>query len=187
MRKRIFNLLKPVEPPKTVWDKIYDFILYRARIVIQLTELMIVFAFGGKVVVDTVAKNMDQQIETAQQQLQFLSTLEPQIREVQRKDNLYKNLWRQSYSYTEVFNEVMSYIVNPGAEIVISIKTDTVTISGTDDLSALQILEDKMKTSSTFRNVFITNLTLQPTEISQAKGQYALLATITVPTREELI
>lgn len=186
MRKRIFNLLKPVEPPKTVWDKIYDFILYRARIVILITQILIVLAFGGKVIVDTVAKNLDQEIETLQQQLQFLSTLEPQVREIQKKDSLYRNLWKTSYEYNDIFNEVISYIVNPGAEITVAFAADVVTVSGTDDLSALQVLEQKMKSSSSFRNVFITNLTLEPSEASQAKGQYALMATIISPNREEL-
>lgn len=186
MRKRIFNLLKPVEPPKTIWDKVYDFILYRARIVILITELLIVAAFGGKVIVDTVAKNLDQKIATEQQQLEFLSTMEPTLREIQKKDTLYRNLWKQSYSFNEVFDEIMTYFVNPSAEIAISFQNGNVAVSGTDDLSSLQILEEKMKTSATFKNVYIANLTLQQTEISQAQGQYALIATINNPLREEL-
>lgn len=186
MRKRIFNLLKPVEAPKTIWDKIYDFILYRARIVILFTELLIVASFAGKVIVDTVAKNLDQQIQTSQKQLQFLSSLEPEIREIQKKDSIYRNLWRQAYSYSEIFSEITSYLVNPDSQIAISLINENISISGTDDLTSLQILEQKMKTSTTFKNVYIANLTLQQTELAQAQGQYALIATINNPLRQEI-
>src|SRR5690348_13957537 len=120
--KRIFNLLKPVEAPTTAWDKVYDWMIGKARIIVFVTELIIAASFIAKVVVDTNAKNKDSQITTLSGQLQlYAPTLEPQFRTIQTKSSDYMNLWKNSSSYSAVINEVFSYIQNQSAELSMSI------------------------------------------------------------------
>ncbi|MBE0573852.1 hypothetical protein IH575_03045, partial [Candidatus Dojkabacteria bacterium] len=110
-KKRIFNLLKPVQPPPSFWDKFYNWILTRARVVILITELLIVAAFVGKVIVDTQARTKDEEIQNLRAENSFYATeREPIFRDFQRRDVTYQRIWSNSSEYNEVLNEIYSYI-----------------------------------------------------------------------------
>ncbi len=183
---RIFNLLKPIAPPETVWDKIYDWILGRARVVILITELLIVGAFVGKVVVDTTAKNKDNQIYSLQSELAFYTDKEPVFRDIQKRDTQYVNIWNKSSGYSAILDEIFSYIPNPGAQLTIRFDKGKVSILGYDDLDSLKTLETSLKNSKTFTNASVNTLSLEQKEVLQAKGLYILEATIVNPKREAL-
>ena len=151
MKQRAFNLLKPLDPPKTVWDKVYDWLLDRARIVILITEILVAIAFFAKVVQDTVAKNMDNQIASLTSELAFYSeTLEPEFRLIESKDGAYTTIWNNSSQYADVVQEVYSYISNSASEINLRVEGREITIFGTEDLSSLQTLEAALKSSPSF-------------------------------------
>jgi hypothetical protein len=178
-KNRIFNLLKPVQPPPTFWDKTYDWILGKARVVILITELLIVFAFVAKVIVDTQARTKDEEIASLKAELGFYSTQrEPLFRDIQKRDSAYQRLWSISNSYTDIFKEIYSYMQNPSAELTVSADKNRVSILGYDDLSSVQNLETQLKASATFSSVFVETLSLEQKEILQSTGQYVLVATI---------
>lgn len=183
---RIFNLLKPAEEPRSVWDKIYDWVLSRARIVILITELLIAVAFVGKVIEDTGAKEKDKQIALLQSQLTFYSSKEPVFRDFQKRTSEYNQIWSTSNEYKKILDEVYSYIPNQGAELSIKIEKNNLTVLGYDDLTAVKELETAMKASPTFSSVIIDNLTLEQKEVLQQKGQYVLVATIKNVKRGDL-
>jgi len=184
---RIFNLLKPVQPPPTFWDKTYDWILGKARIVILVTELLIVFAFVAKVIVDTQARAKDEQITSLKNELGFYSAQrEPLFRDVQKRDSAYQRLWTNGTSYTEVLNEIYSYVQNPGVQLTVNAEKNRVSILGYDDLSSVQSLETQLKASPTFTSVFVDTLSLEQKEILQSTGQYVLVATLSEYKREPL-
>lgn len=179
MEKRIFNLLKPEAPPITVWDKIYSWIVSRARVVILVAEVLIVLAFFSKVFVDTQAKNKQRDLDKLIQESNlYAATIEPQFRQLNRQDTDYKKLWNKSSNYSEIINEIYSYINNPSSEVTIRIDKNKVSIFGTEDLDDLSSLENSMESSPTFSSAYIDTLTLEQQEIEQGVGQYVLVATI---------
>lgn len=184
---RIFNLLKPIQPPATFWDKTYDWILGKARIVILITELLIVFAFVAKVVVDTQARTKEEQIQSLKGELGFYATQrEPLFRDIQRRDGAYQKIWTGNSKYTDVLNEIYSYVQNPGVQLTVNAEKNRVSILGYDDLSSVQSLETQLKASPTFSSVFVDTLSLEQKEILQSTGQYVLVATLSNYQREEL-
>ncbi len=185
--KRIFNLLKPVTPPPSAWDKIYEWILGKARIVVLITEIIIAVAFVFKVIEDTTAKNKDKQIDQLNSELTLYSQqLEPEFRQIQNKAGDYIVLWDSSSEYNNVINEVFSYIENPSSDVSVRAGKGTISITGFDDLSQLQKLEDSMKNSKTFSSVDIRDLTLEGEEVTANKGRYLLQATINSYTRSPI-
>jgi hypothetical protein len=183
-QQRIFNLLKPVQPPPTIWDKIYNWILGRARIIILITELFIAVAFVGKVVEDTIAKNKDKQIESARTELSFFTnSKEPQFRDIQKKETQYNLLWTNASNEYDILKEVYSIIPNAGAEITVRIDDNRLTISGFDDLAFVKTIEQSLKESKSFTAVAVNNLNISQQESSQDQGKFILVATIVKPDR----
>jgi len=177
--QRTFNLLKPIELPPTIWDKVYNWILINARVVILITELLIVVAFLGKVIQDTEAKNKDKEITSAKSELAFYAPdREPMYRDIQQRASQYGLIWNNSSSYTNILKEVYSYISNPGTEISIRAEKTKLSVLGYVDLASLRQLETSMKASSTFSSVYVDTLTLDKKEVDQSKGKYVLIAQI---------
>lgn len=179
LENRIFNLLKPIVPPTTIWDKIYLWIVSRARIIILIAEVLIVIAFFSKVVIDTQAKNKQRQIDRLIQESNlYAATVEPQFRQLNRQDTDYKKIWNLSSNYSEILEEVYSYIDNPSSEVTIRIDKNKVSIFGTEDLNALSQLESAMESSPTFSTAYIDTLTLEQQEVEQGIGKYILIAVV---------
>lgn len=157
--RRIFNLLKPYTPPATGWDKVYEFIVSRARIVLLVVELIVIVSFVGKVVVDTEAKRLDDEIKLADRQLQTLQqSIEPSLRLLQDKSEVYRRLWNQSNSYTAVSRELNTILSNIGTSLIVNISEDKVVISGQNDLAVLSQIEDLLKRSNTFSGTVVNRL-----------------------------
>lgn len=177
--QRTFNLLKPLPPPKTLWDKIYDWIVSRARVIVLVVVIAMAIIFVIKVGVDTDGKNKMREIETLQSQLQqFATNDEPRFREIIRKEDNYIKLWNTSPAYASVLAEVYSYISNNLSDIQIRIDGDKVSISGNEGLDQLLSLEVAMRTSETFSDVRFDTLTLSKEDIDKGTGQYIIIATI---------
>lgn len=187
-RNKIFNLLKPYVPPASGWDRIYEWLLGKARIVMLIVELIVVATFVTKVVIDTQAKGLEDEIKVKDFELQRLAvSVEPAIRKLQNKTEMYKILWDKSSSYASVLSEVHSYIPNPGAELLVAINRDELTISGVDNFSSLAEIERAMKASTTFSLVSLTQLNTE-SSASGTTGDYILTAIIAKPAdREKLI
>src|SRR5690606_9013517 len=121
-RNQIFNLLKPYAPPLSAWDKVYNWILGRARIVMIVAEIVVAIAFVGKVIVDVDAKNLQEQIDIKDFELrQYATTIEPVIRKVQAKSNLYAELWNTSTSFAPVLREAHRHIPLQTQELSITL------------------------------------------------------------------
>lgn len=177
--KKIFNLLKPISPPQTYWDKIYDWLIGKAKIIILITQFVIVLSFVTKVIVDTQAKSKDKRIETLEGELQFYQTAqEPLFRRLHSQQIDYRLLWNKSSAYADVIQEVYAYISNPSAEISVKIEGQILTISGTDDLDYLRNLEGKLRSSDTFISVTFKELSQRQREIQEGTGRYELEAII---------
>ncbi len=178
-RRKIFNLLKPIEPPLTAWDKVYLWIVNRARVVILITELLISFAFVGKVIEDTSAKNKEKMVDKLVSELKFYAVeQEPFFRNIQRKGGDYIKVWNSSSGYYSILNEIYSYIPDLPSDLTVRISDNRVSIFGNESLSTLKTLEEAMKKSKTFTAVFIDTLSLEQQQILEKKAQYVLVADI---------
>lgn len=183
-KKRIFNLLKPEVPPLTVWDKIYDWLIQRARIVIVFTEILVVIAFMSKVVVDTQAKNKEKKIEQLNNEVRFFALeKEPKFREIQAKDSDYRLLWNQMNKYSEILTEVYSYLGNTSSDLNVSVSADKVSVSGSIDLESLKRIEASMESSPTFSSAYIDNLIVESEDVDTNTGKYVLVAIINKENR----
>ncbi len=188
-RNRIFNLLKPYKPPATAWDKVYDWLVTRARVIMVFAEILVIGSFVGKVVVDIQAKSLDDQIETAQRSLaQFSTTIEPEIRRLQNKSDAYLKIWNASSDYSSVLQEIQGYVENPLSDIVVRISGDTVSVRGGSTVDDLIRIESSMRNSPTFTDVTLPTLTAESGEITAGENQYAFDARIVgEAVRESLI
>ncbi len=177
--KRIFNLLRPIDPPKTAWDKVYEWLLGKAKIVIIVSQVIIALAFFAKIVVDTTAKRKEKEIAELENQLLFYQAqYEPGFRKLQLKDTEYAKLWNQSSSYASIVQEVYSYLENPNAEITVTIRGNEVRIFGNDDLGYLDSLELSMKSSQSFVTAKVRELSQEQRDIIENRARYDVVGVI---------
>lgn len=179
MKQKPFNLLKPVQPPKTVWDKIYEWILSRARVVIMFVIILITVAFIAKVVVDTDAKNKNKQVDNGLTELSFFSqSTEPNIRFLIRKIDNYKRLNQNYARYSNILEEVYRVLGNSANEVTVRLQENRLSIFGTDNLTLLRELETKLKNSSTFDRVSFGTIAINTGIDLVERGEYVLTADI---------
>jgi len=120
MKAKPFNLLKPMIPPLTVWDRIYNWVTTQARIVIFIVIILVTVAFVGKVVVDTEAKNKKKELDNLFQQLSFYATAsEPDVRRIVRRADVYSDINSKHTSFTFLIEEVYQILGNSSSELTI--------------------------------------------------------------------
>lgn len=187
MQKRNFNLLKPIQPPATAWDRVYDWLIGKARIVVLVTELIVASTFVLKVVVDTTAKNKDREIGRLEKELLFYGTdLEPSFRKIQLKSDKYVEIWNGASQQYLVLQEVFSYIQNESSDISVIISGDEVSVLGYEALSDIKSLESNLKTSQNFTEVTVSDLSLSEKEVRENKGSYILTAKVVNSERTQI-
>jgi hypothetical protein len=174
--RRTFNLLIPLEPPKTYWDKIYDWLLSRAKVIIMVIEVLIVITFFSKVLVDNYGKNLKQQYNKIKTEIDVESKNEIEFRAYQQKEIDYKNLWDYSNQYSVVIAEVYSYL-SPNAEVAVQIENNKITINGYLSLTESKDLEERIKQSETFQNV-VADLSVESADIETNQGQFNITAEV---------
>ncbi len=168
-----FNLLKPVAAPKGSWDRIYDWLVGRAKIVIIFIEIIVVISFFAKVVVDNVGKNRIQEFNSIRQTLQPLENeYEQEFRRLQTKDIEYKRLWNGSKKYKEIIDEVYSYFPSITSDLTIKVEENRVTVFGANNLDDFRTLEEGVKNSETFTEAFVDSLTQEQVDVEQNTGKY---------------
>jgi hypothetical protein len=184
--KRPFNLLEPIKPPTTLWDKIYDWVLWRARIVVLVTIISITLIFIGKVIVDTDAKNKTKEIASIQSKLRVLETsYEPEFRNLFRRQDSYTKVWNASNYYSDIIREVNSYVTSD-VKLSFRFQGSTITVFGTENLSILNQIEVAMKSSTSFKSVFVNSLVVDSEETGFNQGDYILTAEMIDVKRTQL-
>ena len=180
-RKYVFNLLQPLLEPKTYWDKIYDWLLTRARVIIIVVEIAIIIAFGAKIVVDNIGKNREQTYDSIKTEVDVVSANnESKFRQIQLKEVEYRKIWTNANLYQLVLEELNTYIEFNNS-ISITLDQDNLTVAGFQDLDMVNDLETSMKVSDTFVDV-LTTLNLNEQDIIDNFGQF----TITTKISEEV-
>jgi hypothetical protein len=175
-KTRIFNLLKPTIEPPTAWDKIYMWIVGKARVVMVIAEVVVAITFVAKVVVDIQAKNLDEQINKREAELSlYAKQVEPEIRKLQQKAITYEKVWKRSSDYAPILEEIDSYISVTEKSIAVRFSGENVSVRGGGNLEVLKEIESNMRGSSTFSNV---QLSVDTESGAIQEGTYLITATI---------
>ena len=153
--KKGFNLLKEQVEPPSVWTKIYDWVLGTARIVIIIVEVIVLIAFGIRILIDLQAKELDSKIEQSDAVMNVLLTSETSFRQIQNKTAAYETLWNGTMNYSDVVNNINSLLpVNTSiTNLTIAIDQENVTISGVADKTReedVRLLEENLKNNSPY-------------------------------------
>ncbi|RMD76880.1 hypothetical protein D6810_02745 [Candidatus Dojkabacteria bacterium] len=179
MKSRVFNLLEPIQPPLTLWDRVYIWVTNQARIVIAIVIILLTIAFFAKVIVDTEAKNKTKQIGNLMNQISFYSeSIEPKIRSLIRRVDVYDELNQSSSQLSEILDEVYQILGTSSNELTVSVKDNRLIIYGTEDLVLLKDLERFLRTSQNFKSVNFDSLIVQREESNYSYGQYSITAVI---------
>ena len=153
--KKGFNLLKPQAEPPSVWSKVYDWVLGSARIVIIVVEVIVLIAFGIRIIIDLQGKDLDQKIAQGEAVLNVLKDSELKFRQIQNKTSAYQSIWNNTKDYTALIENINSLLpVNTSIkDLLISIDQDVISISGIADKSReedVRLLEENLKNNSPY-------------------------------------
>lgn len=175
-KTRIFNLLKPTIEPPTAWDKIYMWIVGKARVVMVIAEVVVAITFVAKVVVDIQAKDLDEQINKREAELSlYAKQVEPEIRKLQQKAITYEKVWKRASDYGPILEEINSYISVTEKSIAVRFSGENVSVRGGGNLEVLKKIESNMRGSTTFSNV---QLSVDTESGAIQEGTYLITASI---------
>lgn len=178
MKKKAINLLQKRGAPPTFWERMYDWMTNTCRIIVIITEAFVLVAFGWRFVLELQLGDLDDEIEIKGEQLRSLTSQEDEIRLLQSKIGAYKYIWNNGSNFTPVLSEVNSYIPVGVSDLVVGIgeheEGRSLHISGEVERESLSSLENKLKDSDYFSDVFVSDMD----QLEGEEWAFSLLARI---------
>lgn len=160
MEKKAVNLLQQRGAPQTFWERLYDWVTNTCRMIVIITELLVLGAFGWRFWLDRKLNDLKEDIESKGEILKSLSAQEEEIRTLQAKMDVYKELWAQSSNYSSIIQEVNTYIPSETDELIVSIgetrEGKVLSISGEINRDSIGNLENSLKDSLSFSDVVLS-------------------------------
>lgn len=184
VQKKGFNLLKNQIEPQTMWTKVYQWTTTTARGIMVLVELVIVVAFGFRVVVDLQFKNLNKDIESKEEVLLVLQDSENRLRNIQNKVNVYENLYLETSYYNNIYKEVARIVPPSVNDLSSQISGNEVVVRGFADTETIAQLESAFKSSQFFTKTELLNI-----ETQGQQGDTFTLKTLVnnLPTRADIL
>jgi hypothetical protein len=164
VQKKGFNLLKTQVEPQTMWTKLYRWTTTTARAIMVFVELIIVVAFGFRVVVDLQFKNLNKDIASKEEIMSVLQESEMRLRSTQDRIGLYEQLWKDTPYYSNVYLEITKIVPVNVQELSVQILNNEVTIKGFADAQAIEDIESGFKNSNLFTKTELLNIESQGTD-----------------------
>lgn len=161
IKKKGFNLLKNQVEPQTVWSKLYNWTTNTARAILVIVELVIVLAFGARVVVDLQFKNLNKDIEAREDVLLLLQDTEREMRSIQEKVSAYNLIWTNTNYNTSVLDEVIAYIPPSVDDLSVQLSDEELIIRGFATPEIIASIENSFKTSDSFTRTELINVETQ--------------------------
>ncbi|MCA9383572.1 hypothetical protein KC909_04345 [Candidatus Dojkabacteria bacterium] len=158
MSNKGFNLLKPQIEPPTVWTKIYEWIVGTARLIVIVVEIVVVIAFGFRVVLDIQGNQLTEQIDDKERILNAFQEAESRYVRVQNKTRAFNFSWTDATIYTDVYVEINGYLPQDATELTVQVDGDLIFITGTAPISQVGVLETAFKNSNTFINTELVQI-----------------------------
>ena len=162
MPKKSINLLQEQQAPPTFWENFYVWITKSARVVVILTEAVVLVAFGMRFYLDRKLNDLKNQIEQKGSTLEILAEEEKEIRRVQSKISAYGTLWESSSNFDLIFQDINTYIPVETDKLEISLSDDGIntilSVKGELERSLINDLENNFKDSDNYRNVSLNTI-----------------------------
>ncbi len=160
MKKKNVNLLQERGAPATFWERLYDWMTNTCRIIVIVTEVLVLGAFGWRFWLDRRLNDLKEDIETNGEILKSLSSQEDEIYLLQRKINTYRGLWNTSSNFHPIVELLDNYMPSDVEELEVSVTNSRdgkgFTISGKVEREKISDLEDKLKDSDKFSDVTLS-------------------------------
>ncbi len=177
MKSKIFNLLKPIDKPKTAWDRFYDWINKQAKMILMFVIIAITFVFIGKVIVDTEAKNYNSMIDVLIKKVTFFSdNVEAESRSLIKKADILDYQLRNKTEYYQVLVTLDRLLSSSSNDYVIRLEGENMIIYGNEEIFILKDLENTLKKSGFFLDIKFDNLAIDTSSGFVERGQYSLSA-----------
>jgi hypothetical protein len=167
MQKKSVNLLQKRGAPPTFWEKAYDWLTNTARIIVIIVEVFVLGAFGWRFWLDRTLTDLKENIEDKGEVLKSLSSQEDEIRILQRKMTAHEELWVLSSNLSPIIEEVNNYIPSETEELKVSLTVEEegrlISISGKVSREKIDRLENKLKDSTNFSDVTLSDIEKEST------------------------
>lgn len=168
MSKRSINLLQESAAPPTFWERFYDWVTNSARVIVIITEGLVLIAFGFRFVLDRRLNDIKDSIEEKGSTLKILAEQEDSIRLLQSKISAYDSLWDSSSYYTAILADVNNYVPSETSELEVSVSDQegvtTLYIKGELERALIDELENNFKDSANYRDVTLSTIERQSAE-----------------------
>ncbi|MBU0976252.1 MAG: PilN domain-containing protein [Patescibacteria group bacterium] len=162
MQKKSVNLLQKRGAPPTFWERLYEWMTNTCRIIVVLTEVLVLGAFGWRFWLDRTINDLNDDIERKGEVLKSLSEQEQEIRLIQTKVDTYRTIWNASSNFSPIFEELNRYIPDGVDELVVSISSSrefqSMSVSGEVEREKIDKLENNLKDSNTFTDVVLSTI-----------------------------
>ena len=162
MDKKNINLLQKRGAPPTVWERMYDWVTNTCRIIVIVTELFVLIAFGWRFWLDRTLNDLKGEIETNGDILKNLSDQEDSIRLLQDKLTAYSDIWSKSSNITPVLKEVNRYIPSGINQLSVGIQItkdgELLSVQGETSRDQVSKLENAIKDSKSFTDVSLATI-----------------------------
>jgi Tfp pilus assembly protein PilN len=148
-----FNLLQDNTAPPDAWDMVYEWVNKVGRVIVIVVELIVILAFGIRVVVDTQTKTLIELEKQNSQRLAAFKQKELQFLDMQQRFNTYKQVWNVGSSYATVLTELNRVAPRNIEDLAISVKDNLITYKGLALTSNIGKYESSLKNSTSFKDV----------------------------------
>lgn len=144
-----------------MWTKVYQWTTTTARGIMVVVELIIVVAFGVRVVVDLQFKNLNKDIASKEDVVMVLQDSERRLKNTQNKVNVYENLYLETDYYSNVYAELTKIVPATVQDLSTQIIKDELIVKGFTDTETIARIEAEFKNSSVFTKTELLNVETQ--------------------------
>ena len=158
MAKESVDLLSSIQQPKTVWEKIFDWIFSVGRYLVVFVEALVLIAFISRFGMDRVRNDLDKKITSSVRTLEFYE-------ETGKTDTVITSYYIQEgaqtlienqHKYSILLNDINDIFDGKASVASLSVQEDTVNITAsTASVDELKVIEDAFRESSFFSNVSV--------------------------------
>lgn len=164
-KKREINLLKYKHFEDTLAGKVLAWALSAGRVIVIITELIVIAAFLSRFWLDRTLTDLNEQNAALKAQIEAFSSFEKEFRSAQERLSLYKNLGATQAKYSQIIKEVALLLPSDVLLTNISITGEGVYITGKAiSENGLAGFISTLGKAKTVKDIKLTDLSLETKE-----------------------
>lgn len=129
-KKREINLLKQRRFEDTLPGKVLHWALSAGRVIVIITELVVIAAFLSRFWLDRMLTDLNEQNTALKSQVEAFSSFENEFRSLQERLSLYKNLVSSQSKYPKLVKEVASSLPAEVALTSLTVSENAIELKG---------------------------------------------------------